>query len=369
MPQNGLFQQSAHIGCASRSDAAAIARTVGCRTTSVIVSSRTSPSTKIGSPNASTRRASSPGNTRPSASYATSLVPAKHGDRISPVAGLGRSVEPRPDGDLVRDQPLCRLFGHAAQVADERDAERLARGALVGRAREFDEMPDAVDVEQGLAGVPLELKGDRRRRALERDLDDLLGRLTVQVRARVRCRRRGLTPVAAPGHRDDVQLRPARDVLDTPREPGRERVEIEALAEKAPGLQLREARVAIPDLPRQQLRELRLAQKDPVAAVRGDQDLPSDPAPAEESQLVRRERRRRRHHGGGGHYSSSGAGARRMRTIVSCKARLQNEFSIVWRSPPVTASMTAITASPDRPRAMSAYSAYAAAAASTASGV
>ena len=35
-PQNGLFQQSAHCGCASRSDAAAIERTVGCFATSPI---------------------------------------------------------------------------------------------------------------------------------------------------------------------------------------------------------------------------------------------------------------------------------------------------------------------------------------------
>ncbi len=174
---------------------------------------------------------------------------------------LGRPVEPRPDGDVVRDQPLRRLLRHAAQVADEREAERLARGALVRRARELDEMPHAVDVEQRLAGMGLELERHRGRRALEREVDDALGRLPVEVHGNVgRRRRRTISVVAAAGHRDDVQLGPLRHMAYPPCEPGRERVEIETVAENTRVAELREARVALSDLPRQQLRELRLAQ-------------------------------------------------------------------------------------------------------------
>src|SRR6185436_12170304 len=50
-------------------------------------------------------------------------VRAGHRPPAVPVVDLGRSVEPRPDGDLVRDQPLRRLLRHAAQVADEGEAE------------------------------------------------------------------------------------------------------------------------------------------------------------------------------------------------------------------------------------------------------
>jgi hypothetical protein len=67
-----------------------------------------------------------------------------------PSCKLGRSIEPGPDGNVVRDQPLCGLRRHAAQVGDEREAERLACGALVRRLREFDEMADAADVDEGL---------------------------------------------------------------------------------------------------------------------------------------------------------------------------------------------------------------------------
>src|SRR4051794_22635301 len=111
------------------------------------------------------------------------------------------------------------------------------------------------------------------------------------------------------------------------REPARERIEIETIAKKAPGPELREPWVSLRDLAGQQLRELRLAQKYPVTTIGSDQDVSRDPSPAKETQPVDRDRRRRRHDARG-HDSSSGATARCKRTIVSCKAKLQNEFSI-----------------------------------------
>ena len=48
------------------------------------------------------------------------------------------------------------------------------------------------------------------------------------------------------------------------------------------------------------------------------------------------------------------AAARRTRTIVSCNAKLQTEFSINSRSPPVTAPTPATTSSPERSSAISA---------------
>ena len=265
------------------------------------------------------------------------------------VVDRGRAVEPHDDLDVVRQQPLGVRLGHRRQVGEHPEGQRLADGALAARLRRLDEMAQDGGVVQRLALLALQLEGQGRRRALQRELDDAFGGLGAHVGAAAVATAVGARGRAAPRERDDVDVRAAPHVAVALRDPRRQRVEIEPVADDSLALEIGEARMPFDDAAGEHVGELALAQQGPVAGVVADEHAARDASPAKESQSCPpRCRSASRLRLCGSTYPTSSSAAWRRRAMVSCSTWLQKACATVCGSWSPASDTTATTASVPR---------------------
>jgi hypothetical protein len=172
------------------------------------------------------------------------------------VVDRGRPIEPHDHLDVVRQQPLgvrsviavrlvstgrsatCRRCACSASAPSRRDGAGRQRCAAARPAR-------------------LQLEGQGRRRALQGKLDDAFRGFDAHVGAAAVATAVGARGRAAPRERDDVDVRAAPHVAVALRDPRRQRVEIESVADDSLALEVGEARVPLAPRGRRARRRIR----------------------------------------------------------------------------------------------------------------